>query len=117
MPEAVRIALITLGLAFVAVGAYHRIRSQQSRERLDRTKEGWPILIGIRLVGLVTFGATAVWLWKPALFEWAAQTMPTRVRWIGVAGFACAAAWLIWMFHTLGRNLTDTVVTRETRTS
>jgi len=113
MPEAVRIALIALAFAFLVVGAYHRIRSQQSREKLDRTKEGWPILIGIRLGGLLTFGAAAAWLWKPALFEWAAQTIPAGVRWIGVAAFACSVAWLIWMFHTLGRNLTDTVVTRR----
>ena len=113
MPETVRIALIALAFAFLVVGAYHRIRSQQSREKLDRTKEGWPILIGIRLGGLLTFGAAAAWLWKPALFEWAAQTIPVGLRWIGVAGFACTVAWLIWMFHTLGRNLTDTVVTRR----
>jgi len=40
-------------------------------------------------------------------------TVPTGVRWIGVAGFAGTIAWLIWMFHTLGRNLTDTVVVRR----
>ncbi|MGI8962307.1 MAG: hypothetical protein ACR2IV_21630 [Bryobacteraceae bacterium] len=26
--------------------------------------------------------------------------------------FACATAWLMWMFHALEVNLTDTVVTR-----
>ena len=30
--------------------------------------------------------------------------------------FVCAVAWLLWMFHTLGRNLTDTVVTRRNAT-
>ena len=39
--------------------------------------------------------------------------MPASARWIGVAGFACAVAWLMWMFRSLGRNLTDTVVTRH----
>src|SRR5687767_13500783 len=29
---------------------------------------------------------------------------------LGVACFGCAVAWLLWMFHTLGRNLTDTVL-------
>jgi protein-S-isoprenylcysteine O-methyltransferase Ste14 len=113
MPEAVRVALIALSLTFVVVGGYYRIRSQQSGERLDRTKEGWPILIGIRLVGLLTVGSTTAWLWNPALFEWASWPIQAGVRWIGVAGFACFAAWLMWMFHTLGRNLTDTVVTRR----
>lgn len=113
MPDAVRITLIAISLAFVAVGGYHRVQSQRSGERLDRTKEGWPILIGIRLVGPALFGSTAVWLWKPAWFNWASEPTPLGLRWIGVASFALAVAWLMWMFHTLGRNLTDTVVTRR----
>jgi protein-S-isoprenylcysteine O-methyltransferase Ste14 len=113
MPEAVRAILIALSLTFVAVGGYYRIQSQRSGERLDRTKEGWPLLIGIRLSGLLTLGSTMVWLWKPALFGWASHPMPVGARWVGVVGFACTIAWLIWMFHTLGRNLTDTVVTRR----
>jgi protein-S-isoprenylcysteine O-methyltransferase Ste14 len=113
MPEGVRVAVIAFSLIFVAVGGYHRIKSQRSGERLDRTKEGWPILIGIRLLGLLTVGSTTAWLWRPALFEWASRPMPTAARWIGVASFACATGWLMWMFHALGRNLTDTVVTRR----
>jgi len=113
MPEAVRVTLIAIGLIFFAIAGYHRIQSQRSRERLDRTKEGWPILIGIRLVGLLTVASTLAWLWRPASFRWASWVTPVGIRWFGVAGFACAAAWLIWMFHTLGRNLTDTVVTRR----
>src|SRR3954453_8292492 len=113
MPEKVRITLVALSVIFVTVGVYYRVQSQRSGERLDRTKEGWPILIGIRLLGLLTVGSTTAWLWKPALFEWASRPIPAGARWIGVAGFACAVTWLIWMFHTLGRNLTDTVVTRR----
>jgi protein-S-isoprenylcysteine O-methyltransferase Ste14 len=41
------------------------------------------------------------------------RPIPAGARWIGVVGFACTAAWLMWVFHTLGRNLTDTVVTRR----
>ena len=113
MSEAVRFTLIAISLPFIAVGGYHRIQSQRSGERLNRTKEGWPIFIGVRLLGLTTFGSTAVWLWKPAWFKWASEPIPPTLRWIGVASFAFAVAWLMWMFHTLGRNLTDTVVTRR----
>jgi len=116
MPESVRVALIALSLAFAAIGIYHRIRSVRAGERLDRTQEGWPILIGVRLAGLTTFGSAAAWLWNPAWFEWAAIPMPEVARWLGVAGFACGVAWLGWMFATLGRNLTDTVVTRPDAT-
>ncbi len=113
MPQQIRFVLIALSLAFLAVGGYHRVRSQASGEQLDRTKEGWAILIAIRLLGLLTFGSTALWLAKPAWFEWASRPMPLGVRWLGVADFAGAVARLIWMFRTLGKNLTDTVVVRR----
>lgn len=113
MPSTVRFALIGLGVLFLAVGIYHRARSVRSGERLDRTKEGWPLLIGLRLAGLATFGCTVAWLVNPALFTWAAVPVPVWVRWIGVAGFAFCVLWLSWMFISLGDNLTDTVVTRE----
>jgi protein-S-isoprenylcysteine O-methyltransferase Ste14 len=113
MSPAIHFALIVLGTAFLAVGIYHRIRSAQAGDKLDRTKEGWAILIGMRLAGLITFGATAAWIWNPSWFEWAAVGVPEWVRWIGVSGFFLGVSWLSWMFISLGRNLTDTVVTRR----
>src|SRR3954452_21457921 len=113
MPETVRTTVIALLLTFVIVGGYYRIQSQRSGERLDRTKEGWPLLLGVRLAGLLTAGSTLGCLAKPAWFAWASYPVPGTARWVGVAGLAGTVAWLIWMFHTLGRNLTDTVVTRR----
>lgn len=113
MSPAVRLALIALSLSIVAVGLYHRLRAAKSADKLDRTKEGWPILIGLRLAGVFTFGSIAAWLWNPRWFEWAAFPMPGWARWIGVGGFAFGVAWLTWMFISLGANLTDTVETRR----
>jgi protein-S-isoprenylcysteine O-methyltransferase Ste14 len=113
VPQSVRVSLIVLSVAFVSVGIYFRLQSSRGGERLDRTREGWPILIGIRLAGFLTTGSIALWLWQPSRFEWAAVDMPLPFRWLGVIGFACAVVWLIWMFYSLGRNLTDTVVARR----
>src|SRR5689334_17443041 len=109
MPSTIRSALIALSVLFLAVGIYHRIRAARGGDRLDRTKEGWPILIGMRLLGFLTFGGTAAWIWSPSHFAWAATEVPASLRWIGVSGFAGGVAWLIWMFVSLGTNLTDTV--------
>jgi len=113
MPNDVRFSLIGLSLVFLGVGMYHRIRAAQSGDKLDRSKEGWPNLIGMRLAGLATFGSAAAWLWNPLWFSWAAFPVPGWMRWIGVGGFAVSITWLIWMFTSLGRNLTDTVVPRR----
>jgi protein-S-isoprenylcysteine O-methyltransferase Ste14 len=113
MTPAMRSILIALSLTFFTVGIYHRILAARSGDKLDRTKEGWPILIGLRLGGLITFGSAAAWMWNPAWFAWAALPVPEWARWIGVGGFFLGATWLMWMFISLGSNLTDTVVTRR----
>jgi hypothetical protein len=46
MPEAIRATLIAVSLVLIAIGGYYRIVSQRSGDRLDRTKEGWPLLDG-----------------------------------------------------------------------
>jgi protein-S-isoprenylcysteine O-methyltransferase Ste14 len=107
-----RNAAIALVALLIVVGAYHRIRSQLSGESLDRTREGWPLLIGIRLAGLA--GAVmVVMVLRDTIGSWAYLHIPVSVRWFGIAGLAASVAWLIWMFVSLGRNLTDTVVTRR----
>jgi protein-S-isoprenylcysteine O-methyltransferase Ste14 len=113
MPDAVRLAVIVIASTFLLVGGYYRIRSQRGGERLDRTKEGWPILIGLRLFAVLALASVVALLWKPAAIEGAQMPVPETARWIGVAGISAAVIWLIWMFRSLGRNLTDTVVVRR----
>src|SRR6266516_4567209 len=103
MPPAVRSVLIAIGLTFLAVAMYHRVRAAQSGDRLDRTKEGWPILIGMRLAGLITFGSTAAWIWNPTWFAWAAYAIPDWGRWIGVGGFFFGTTWLIGSGYFSGK--------------
>jgi hypothetical protein len=61
----IRTALLLELLLFASIGAYHRIRAAQGKDKLDRTQEGWPILIGLRVTALLTFVAIARWLWDP----------------------------------------------------
>jgi protein-S-isoprenylcysteine O-methyltransferase Ste14 len=113
MPGELRLTLIVLSFILWLAGIYHRVRSQRTGERLDRTKEGWPILIGLRLSGLIAVVSAVGCL---ANAHWMAGTSwpaPMAGRWLGVAGFAGAVVWLLWMFRSLGRNVTDTVVTRK----
>jgi protein-S-isoprenylcysteine O-methyltransferase Ste14 len=47
---------------------------------------------------------------------WGAVSLPLWLRWIGITMGVCAGVLLVWTFHNLGRNLTDTVVTRQKHT-
>jgi protein-S-isoprenylcysteine O-methyltransferase Ste14 len=111
-----RLVLIAGYLLLIPVGLYHRIRSQATGERLDRRQEGLFILIALRLVGLVRAAGLIAYLINPAWMAWSAVPLPAWLRWLGVGLGAAGGLLITWTFHTLGRNITDTVVTRKEHT-
>ena len=70
----------------------------------------------MRLAGLAGMAGLIAYLIKPACMAWATVPLPVWLRWTGVGLALIAGALLVWMFRTLGRNLTDTVVTRKQHT-
>jgi protein-S-isoprenylcysteine O-methyltransferase Ste14 len=62
------------------------------------------------MAGLVAF------IIQPAWMEWSAVAVPDWLRWAGVPFGIAAGGLLTWTFRSLGHNLTDTVVTRQTAT-
>lgn len=108
--------LIAGWLILLPVLLYHRIRSQTTGERLDRRQEGWLILLTLRPVGLAHMAGLVAYMVNPARMAWAALPLPIWLRWTGVAVGVCAGSLLVWTLVNLGRNLTDTVVTRQAHT-
>lgn len=88
------------------VAAWSRFRAGRSAEPLDRPAEGWPLLLSIRLSGLLLLTAAIASFRRPS-------SLSLTWQWTGVAAFACSAAWMIWMYLSLGPNLTDTVAVRR----
>lgn len=107
-----RLLLLLVALAFMPVGLYHRLRSHTG-EKLDRWQEGVFILIGLRLTALVMFAGGIAWMIDPRWMAWSSLPIPAWLRWLGFAVAVCAGGIWVWTVHTLGKNLTDTVVTRK----
>jgi len=93
-----------------------RIRSQATREKLDRRQEGVPMAIILRLGGVAVWGAVIAFMIDPALMAWSSIPLPAGARWTGVAVTILTATLLTWTLASLGPNLTDTVVTRAAHT-
>jgi protein-S-isoprenylcysteine O-methyltransferase Ste14 len=102
-------------LVVLPVALYHRLRSITS-ERLDRRQEGWLLLITLRLAGLATMVSIAGYVVNPHGLAWASVPLPEWLRWTGAGLLAACALLLTWTLHSLGKNLTDTVVTRKAHT-
>lgn len=111
-----RAVLILFLAVVVPIGMYHRVKSQATRESLDRRQEGLFILSTLRPMGAVFWFGLLAWVINPSWMAWSSVTLPVWTRWIGVVVLALACMMLVWTFVSLGRNLTDTVVTRQQHT-
>ena len=111
-----RFVLLGILLMVLPIGMYHRIRSQATREPLDRRQEGLFILATLRPAGLGFFVGLVAYLISPSSMAWASMPLPAVVRRAGVGVCAMGAILLTWTFRRLGKNLTDTVVTRRDHT-
>jgi protein-S-isoprenylcysteine O-methyltransferase Ste14 len=107
-----RLILLAGFVLFMPIGIYHRLKAHTG-EKLDRRQEGLFILITLRLVGLTAMVGFVAYLIHPPSMAWASVPLPFWLRWTGVGLALLASGLLVWMFRTLGRNLTDTVVTRK----
>jgi protein-S-isoprenylcysteine O-methyltransferase Ste14 len=110
-----RLMLLAGVLIFMPIGIFHRLKSRTG-EKLDRRQEGLFILITLRLMGLAAIAGLIAYLVNPACMAWAAVPVPVWLRWTGVGLALCTGLLITWTLRTLGRNLTDTVVTRKVHT-
>jgi protein-S-isoprenylcysteine O-methyltransferase Ste14 len=111
-----RVVLIVVFLLVLPIGIYHRLKSQATREKLDRWQEGVFILATLRPLGMAFWLGLIAWMVDPGWMAWSSVSLPAWLRWTGVGMIAMACGLLVWTFRCLGKNLTDTVVTRQKHT-
>ncbi len=108
-----RVILAIVVVVLFPIAVFHRIRSQASGERLDRWQEGPFILFTLRPIGVATMLGLIAYVIDPEWMAWSSMRLPVPLRWCGVAMVVLGGSLLVWTLGTIGRNLTDTVVTRR----
>ena len=109
-------AVVIVGfLAILPFGLYHRFASA-TREKLDRRQEGLFILATLRPMGAAFWFGTFAWMIDPRWMAWSAMPVPLWLRLAAIVPMAMGCGLVVWTFRSLGKNLTDTVVTRQVHT-
>ncbi len=109
--------ILMLGFAvLIPIGAYYRIKSQATGEKLDRRQEGIFILLTLRPIGIAAMVGYVTYMMNPAWMAWSSVALPNALRWAGVVLGIPGGLLLVVTLRTLGKNLTDTVVTRAAHT-
>jgi len=109
-----RVIIFALPATGFTTSVYHRSRAARvSNERISRRAEGAPIMILLRLAGFSMWLSILVYAINPDWMQWSALSLPIEARWLGAGLSAIALPLIVWMFRSLGRNVTDTVATRR----
>ena len=74
------------------------------------------MLATLRPVGAMMWLGVIAYMINPAWMAWSSMPLAAWLRWTGVAMCAIGGGLMIWTFRRLGKNLTDTVVTRRDHT-
>ncbi|MEO8165315.1 MAG: isoprenylcysteine carboxylmethyltransferase family protein [Betaproteobacteria bacterium] len=104
--------MLAMIATFLPFALYHRLRSHTD-ERLDRWQEGVFMLFGLRLSAIPCLISGIAWMVNPQAMNWALVPLPIWLRWCGFVLVGSGGFLVVWTFRNLGKNLTDTVVTRK----
>ncbi len=112
-----RVIIIAMLATGFTLSAYYRGKAARaSGERISWREEGTPIMILLRLTGLSVWLLIFAYAINPEWLRWSALPLPIGVRWLGAGLSAIALPLIVWMFRSLGRNVTDTVAIRREHT-
>lgn len=109
-----RFLILALVVTAFSVSVFFRSRAQSTGgDKIDRTREGVPLMLVLRLAGLGLWGGLLVYVINPNWLAFAALPLPDGLRWFGLVLALIGLPLIVWMFRSLGNNITDTVQTRQ----
>jgi protein-S-isoprenylcysteine O-methyltransferase Ste14 len=69
--------------------------------------------VALRSSGLVLVLSVVAYLINPRWVRWSRLDLSTPLRWLGAGYGTVSLALALWIFRTIGKNITSTVETRE----
>ena len=98
----------------VVISSYYRKRARQSGEVIPRRAEG-PIALLLRMtMALLVAVSSLTYVFAPKWLSWSTWGLPIWLRTAAAAlAIACLPA-IRWMFHSIGDNISETILTKRT---
>ena len=106
-------AVLALIASTMPIGIYYRLRAERPDEKISRRGEGRFKMIALRLCGLINLVSLLLYLFNPQSMQWWQLALPGWVRWAGIGLGVASIPFFVWVFRSLGTNVTDTVVVRR----
>ncbi len=108
-----RIIFIAIFVAALSISAYYRHKARQSGGQIARSEESALLIFFRVLIALPLYAAMLLYMINPNWMSWARFGGPAWLRWCAVVLAATMLPLLLWLFRSLGRNLSETVLTKS----
>ena len=108
-----RIALSITIVLLSSITLTFRRRAKTPDEKICHDSEGWARYIALQSSALILFVSNLAYLLFPPAVTWASIPIPNVLRWFGFLSAILSSVPMIATLSVLGKNLTDTVVTKS----
>jgi protein-S-isoprenylcysteine O-methyltransferase Ste14 len=105
--------MLAVLVSALGVSGYHRARARRQGETIARSSEGALFVTLRALVALTLFGPIILYVVRPRWMAWGSFDAPAGVRWAGVVLGVLVIPAVHWVLRTLGRNVSETVLTKQ----
>jgi len=103
---------VTALVGCFSISIYYRRKARLESETIPRRRESPSLRVGRGLVALPLFIGILTYVVNPGWMTWASLAPPVWVRWVGVVSGLLAVPAGYWVFSSLGRNVSETVLTK-----
>ena len=108
-----RIAFALILFGCMTVSATYRLRARREAGAIPRRDEGAALLMARLFVALPLAAALLAYPIRPDWLAWSRLDLPSWLRVSGIAMGAALIPALVWMFRSIGSNISETVLTRS----
>lgn len=97
----------------LTISTFYRRRARLESGTIPRRREKPALLAGRALIALPLFLGILTYITNPRWMAWAEFSVPHWARWIGVFVGLLTVPAAYWVFTSLGRNVSETVLTKD----
>lgn len=108
-----RIIFFSVFAITICVSGFYRKKARESGETIERSREGGLVLAGRLLIALPILVLILLYTFAPGWISWSRISIPIWLRWIGVIFAIFCPLLAVWVFKSIGNNISETVLTKQ----
>ncbi len=110
--QAFRWIFILVLVGAFSISGYYRRRARQSGDVIPRAREG-KLSLALRLLfAAPLYLSLLAYMVNPEWMAWSSVPIPAWLRWAAAAVGLGMLPLLVWVFRSIGRNISETVLTK-----